>query len=166
MNRVSAREDLLPWYRQFWPWFLIALPATVVVAGITTVVLANRHADDLVVGDYYKTGLAINQKLEKRDRAQAMGISAALEFTNNTVLVALKGTADPNVLLLRLSHPLEADQDFTVTLNRAPQGRYLGPLAHPVGARWHWVLSNPDDDQWQLDGVLEAGNFSPVVLAD
>ena len=26
--------ESIPWYRQFWPWFLIALPATVVVAGL------------------------------------------------------------------------------------------------------------------------------------
>ncbi len=30
---------ITPWYKQFWPWFLIALPASVVVASLITVTL-------------------------------------------------------------------------------------------------------------------------------
>ena len=43
---------MLPWYKQFWPWFLILLPGTAVVATLYTVVIANQYADDLVVDDY------------------------------------------------------------------------------------------------------------------
>lgn len=43
-----------PWYKQFWPWFLIILPATVVVACITTFVLFVENDVDLVAEDYYK----------------------------------------------------------------------------------------------------------------
>ncbi|MEQ8516343.1 MAG: FixH family protein, partial [Chromatocurvus sp.] len=43
-----------PWYRQFWPWFLIVLPGTVVVASIATLIIAVRGSDDLVVDEYYK----------------------------------------------------------------------------------------------------------------
>ena len=59
--------DSQPWYRQFWPWFLIALPATVVVAGLTTWWIAAHKADSLVVDDYYKEGLAINRQLRKQN---------------------------------------------------------------------------------------------------
>ena len=51
MNKPLPREDSEPWYRQFWPWFIFSLPAAVVVAGITTVVIANRGADDLALRD-------------------------------------------------------------------------------------------------------------------
>ena len=43
------REDTKPWYRQFWPWFIIALPASSVVAGITTFWIAMQTTDSLVV---------------------------------------------------------------------------------------------------------------------
>lgn len=128
------------------------------------VIIANQHADDLVVGDYYKTGLAINERLEKRERADAMGISADLAFTATNVTLTLAGETNPNTLTLRLSHPLEADQDFTVTLNRAPQGRYFGLLQHPVQPRWHWALHSSDDTQWQLDGVLAPANFVSATV--
>jgi len=40
-----------PWYRQFWPWFIIALPASVVVASFFTLWLAISNPDPLVVDD-------------------------------------------------------------------------------------------------------------------
>jgi len=39
----------IPWYRQFWPWFLIALPASAVIAGMYTLYLAVTHPDPLVI---------------------------------------------------------------------------------------------------------------------
>ena len=50
-----------PWYRDPWPWILMAGPAAVVVAGAITLWIAFASADGLVAGDYYKQGLAINQ---------------------------------------------------------------------------------------------------------
>ena len=41
MKPALPGTDLLPWYRQFWPWFLIALPGTVVVAAIGTLVIGS-----------------------------------------------------------------------------------------------------------------------------
>ena len=40
-----------PWYKQFWPWFIIALPASVVVASFFTLWLAISNPDQLVVDD-------------------------------------------------------------------------------------------------------------------
>ena len=42
-----------PWYREPWPWIIMAGPATVVVAGVATAVIAFRGADGLVADDYY-----------------------------------------------------------------------------------------------------------------
>ena len=44
MNQSAS----LPWYKQFWPWFLIALPASAVIASLYTVSLAVRTTDSLV----------------------------------------------------------------------------------------------------------------------
>ncbi|HEY2774647.1 MAG TPA: FixH family protein [Candidatus Binatia bacterium] len=38
-------RDPRPWYRQFWPWFLVALPAASVILSISTLIVAIRHAD-------------------------------------------------------------------------------------------------------------------------
>lgn len=42
------RTDTKPWHRQFWPWFLIAIPALSVVASFATLAIAIRNADDVV----------------------------------------------------------------------------------------------------------------------
>jgi hypothetical protein len=44
-----APEQLIPWYRQFWPWFIIALPAAAVIASFVSLWLAVTHPDPLVV---------------------------------------------------------------------------------------------------------------------
>lgn len=44
-------EQNLPWYRQFWPWFIIALLASSVVASFVSLWLAISHPDPLVVSD-------------------------------------------------------------------------------------------------------------------
>ena len=41
---TSARSST-PWYRQFWPWFLIALPLVSVIFSFVTLAIALRHAD-------------------------------------------------------------------------------------------------------------------------
>ena len=59
MRSKKPEAPVEPWYRQGWPWFLIALPATAVVAGIATLVIAAKTFDGMVVDDYYKEGQAI-----------------------------------------------------------------------------------------------------------
>lgn len=40
-----------PWYRQFWPWFIIALPAAAVAGGLLTLWIAMSNPDYLVVDE-------------------------------------------------------------------------------------------------------------------
>ena len=154
-----------PWYRQFWPWFIMALPASVVVAGLITFYIANRHADDLVVDDYYKEGLAINRQLAKKQRAADLGITAKLLIQEGTLRLWSTGPIHDPVLRLRLAHPMEADRDFQISLARRKDGSYSAPLAAPVAAHWHWILdsgeSSEENSEWRLDGSLNELNFEP-----
>lgn len=147
-------QDTQPWYRQFWPWFLIALPASVVVAALTTVYIANRGSDDLVVDEYYKDGLAINRQLEKKQRATQMGITASVHVRARSVEVRTSGPVTAQQLHLLLSHPLEADRDFEIALQPTGSGAFRGELPNPVAARWHWTLEDRGAAPWRLDGTL------------
>ncbi len=162
MNRRLPREDTQPWYRQFWPWFLILLPGSVVVAALTTVYIAHEGADDLVVDEYYKEGLAINRQLAKRERAESLGISAIPSFDGLDAQVTVVSAGGAPELSLRMSHPLEADRDFAITLVEASPGDYRGRLSHPVAERWHWTLELPSEQGkgWRLDGSVTAANLS------
>jgi hypothetical protein len=48
LSRMRVRTDTKSWYRQFWPWFLIALPATSVVFSFATLYIAVSGADEVV----------------------------------------------------------------------------------------------------------------------
>jgi len=48
INHIESATQQ-PWYRQFWPWFLIALPAAAVIAGFFTLYLAITHPDPLII---------------------------------------------------------------------------------------------------------------------
>jgi hypothetical protein len=153
-QRGPLEEDLKPWYRQFWPWFLIALPGSVVIAAFATLYIANRHADDLVVDEYYKDGLAINRQLERKQRAVQQGISASVYIDGDSAVVTTTGSVAAQALELRFSHPLEADRDFSTTVEDYGSGIYRGNLPMSVAPRWHWVLEGGGNDGWRIDGTL------------
>ena len=164
MKPAFPGGDTQPWYRQFWPWFLILLPATVVVASLYTMYLASSGADDLVVDDYYKDGLAINRQLEKKQRGEALGVSADLAFSDELVTVQVTGPVDVAELDLLLSHPLEADRDFSVELTRTGPGEYRGALAAAVAPRWHWTLESPGPGAWRLDGSVASRDIGNAAI--
>lgn len=144
-----------PWYRQFWPWFLIALPGAVVIASFYMLYLATSHSDDLVIDDYYKEGLAINRQLEMQQNASELSLQAGLAIGSRQVTVHLQGQPAGETLELLLSHPLEADRDLQLQLQQVAPGVYLAPLPRAVGERWHWRLSGSSaGTAWRLDGVI------------
>lgn len=49
MNSETTQEK--PWFKQFWPWFIMFIPACGVVAGITTVIIANSHPPQITQDD-------------------------------------------------------------------------------------------------------------------
>lgn len=156
-----------PWYRQAWPWFLIALPATAVVAGIATAVLAVRGFDGPVAADYYRQGLAINEEVARAQLARELGLRARIELAGtadgNRVRVEIDAQRDmpPEAAVrLRLVHPGRPGEDRTAVLSRRdvdPDNRravfegslqavapsdYSGPVA------WQVIL---ESREWRID---------------
>jgi hypothetical protein len=169
MNPGSNLTDK-PWYQQFWPWFLISLPAAAVIAGISTVFIAMSGKDSIVVDDYYKKGLAINRVIEEQEMAASMGLSANAKYTSDTGELALTVKSDSafkeKTLGLKLVHPTLADLDRHVLLHRDAQGVFKASLKGLHTGRWRVILE-PGDKRWRLDGhVVVPGSewhFRPNV---
>ena len=66
-----------PWYKEPWPWLLMAGPAAVIVAGVVTTWIAFATADSLVEEDYYRRGLTINERLACEGAAARAGAGEA-----------------------------------------------------------------------------------------
>ncbi|UTW45342.1 FixH family protein [bacterium SCSIO 12696] len=163
--------DTKPWYRQFWPWLIISLPATVVVAGISMIQLANRTADDMVVDNYYKDGKAINQRLEQDVQAAELNMLAEMSFNfdSGMVNVSLSGDELPESLQLKLLHPMEADNDRNIALQRLSANSYRGELDQRLKHRYLLRLLPPQADEqtlpkWRLNGEIDFDRSQGTVL--
>ena len=117
------------------------------------------HADDLVVDEYYKTGLAINQRIEKQRAAVRRGVSAELTLLGRQLQVRTRGAIDTTALRLQFSHPLEAEHDFEVHLQATAPGLYVSTLPGTPAPNWHWTLDAGADGDWRLSGSLSTANF-------
>ena len=101
---MTLRNDGKPWYKETWPWILMAGPATVIVAGFVTLWLAIVSYDGLVTDDYYKQGLAINQRLQRDHYASDLGLRADFMRSGQQVrlmLTAERDAALPEALTLK-----------------------------------------------------------------
>ena len=166
---TASVPDPKPWFRQFWPWFLIALPATAVVAGITTLFIAMHDPDGLVADDYYKAGLAINRVLQKEHAAHRLGIEGdgRLDLTTGDLFLDLKGQFDiARGATLRLVHATRAHHDQSLEMKPVGAGRLAAQLRErlPPGS---WTLSlEPADGAWRVTGrTLVDGNGGSLALS-
>jgi len=156
MQRIH--EDTTPWYRQFWPWFLIALPASVVVAGIGMVVIAFRSPVSLVVDDYYKEGLAINRDLSSRTYAESLNLNASIRLQPGLLQVDLNQAGSEN-LALRLIHSTDSSLDRKFSLIRQGDRRFSAEI-QSLSGRYRLEL------QGQLNGTpWSMMTNSPVVFS-
>ncbi|GIX31163.1 MAG: hypothetical protein KatS3mg124_1635 [Porticoccaceae bacterium] len=153
------------WYRQFWPWFLIALPASAVVAGLVTVAIAFRHADSLVDDDYYQAGLAINRTLARDRRAAELGLAARVALREaGRVEVVLAGAVAPAALELHFVHPFDAGGDRVVQLIREADGVYRGAAGPLAGPRYRLRLEPLGGGPWRLTGRLDSARAAGAEL--
>ena len=151
--RSSSPGNSQAWYREPWPWILIAGPLAVVIACMATTVIAVRSDDGVVAGDYYKRGLLVNQRLPK-DGAVTPHFAAMLALGTGGEIEVRPEAGDPpgDFLRVTLHHPASGTRE-TVTLRRAGGGAFAGALAEPRAGRW-------------IVGVESAGWMLPTTIVE
>ncbi len=164
---AAVAHPPVPWYRQRWPWLLMAGPAIVVVAGFVTLWLAIASNDGLVADDYYKRGLGINRTLERSERAAALGLEAIVDLdASGAAQVVLTATvpgieAAPALVRLLLLHPTRAGADRRIDLARGPDGVYRGSAGVLPAGRWRVGV---ETDDWRLPTVEIEGALRAVRI--
>jgi len=157
------REDTKPWYRQFWPWFIIALPASSVVAGLATLWISMHTTDSLVMSSEDGVQAAAARDAAAENAAARLGLGAALEIdvTSGAVRAVLdRGMLDrlPDMLQLDMTHPAFAERDLSITLHRAMPDAAGNPLwsGHfAVVPEGRYYLALREDDVWRLATVWD-----------
>ena len=150
MNEDARKVTLtpVPWYREPWPWILMAGPAAVIVAGAITFWLALESADGLVADDYYKRGLAINQNLGLQEQAARRGIDAGVKLAHGVLRVSLSGAA-PEALFAQLVHATRPGHDRKLRLAPVAPGVYEADLLPLPPGRWRLILEDPRRE-WRI----------------
>lgn len=158
-----------PWYKQFWPWFLIGLLLTSVAVSSTFAVLSIRTADGLVVQeDYYEHGKAINVVLAKQERARELNLSAKLTIDPYTsdIVIDLSGDDIPEVLYFDLIFPTQDDRDQSFVLEHVRNGRFIAQ--GPDNLRYRWYLQiqpSKENADWRLIGEGTFPSEETVMLS-
>ncbi len=152
MNEINPQPSTR-WYRQFWPWFVIALLLWGITSSLITLTFAVRNPPEMMTGDYAKLGKALVDTHVRADRAEALGLSGAIELDSQQWVLRL--TADQPAaldaqLLLIAQHPTDADQDRSMLLIRddsAINAIYRAE-AQRIPVRGRLIVSNVSQDWW------------------
>lgn len=148
-------ELIKPWYKQFWPWFLISILLSSVAFGTTYAIFSIKYYDGVIEEDYYEHGKEINMVLAKQERARELGLEGDLrvDALTSDIVLDLEGERRPDVLQLKLIFPTENDRDQTFTLEHVREGRYITQGPDNLQYRWYLQLQPvADDPEWRLVG--------------
>lgn len=155
-----------PWYRQPWPWLLMAGPLAAVIGGVVTAWIAVTHQDGLVVDDYYRQGLAINRTMDRERAAGRLGVTGQMIVSDDgrRVRVLVAGLEPvPATLSLRLIHSTVTGMDRDVRLARTTGGWFEGDLGAVNAGKWTVLLEDASAG-WRVSGRWLAGSGSPADL--
>lgn len=155
-----------PWYREPWPWILMAGPAAVIVAAVFSAYLAISTSDGLIADDYYKQGLAVNKTIASSEYARKHGLSVGLRIIEGGFAMKLsardKAFASPKSLVVTLSHPTRAGMDQTSTFELTGDS-YVGKLRLPASG--HWIVLIEDEPKtWRLLGNVVLPTSGETVI--
>jgi hypothetical protein len=157
--------EKLPWYKQFWPWFLIIVPLTSMILSFTMLHLAFNGEDSLVQDDYYNQGRAINLDLHKIEQARLREIETQIQFNNGVVeLDVIKGNVgDGSALTLDFFHSTQSFKDFQVILLKDASGLYRGSFEQVIDGKWRISL-HPHDESWKIQQVVYLPQRKALIL--
>lgn len=160
INVTSTSPDVTPvrWYREAYVWLVILFPVLSIIMGITILTLSIKSFDGMVVDDYYKQGMIINEVLARDDKARESGLNARIdwEVASDTIQVELSADSGfnyPAELKAAFMHATRGGLDVTVELDRIGEQSYLATAPGLAPGRWHVEIAADDwrllEEHWQ-----------------
>jgi uncharacterized protein len=156
-----------PWYKQFWPWFIISMLALSVVLGLSLLTVSIIKGDSLVVDNYYDAGKGINTALDREKLAKQLQLTAVVKFDDESGIaeVALTGNSRPGQLTLSLISPTQPEKDRRIVMQPAEGNLYRGNMQDSVqGRRFVELIGQEGGKDWRLFEEETLATGTPVQL--
>jgi uncharacterized protein len=158
------QQDTKPWYKQLWPWLLIAIPVFTALKAIHTVILMQGNIPEMVVDDYYKKGQAINQQLALYREAELRNLTGNVLIAANQIIIRFNENKTlGETLQLTFYHPTMAIKDFELEAQRSGQLLYVATLPHALDGHWRLVVSD-SSKAWKLRASLVLPSTAEIQL--
>lgn len=162
---TTSNAAARPWFREPWPWILMGLPFTAVVACFITLSLAIHSDDGLVAENYYQQGLSINRALDRERFAANLQLEASFSLKAGQLHISLggrEGVKLPERVQVSFMNAGHASGDQVVMLVR--EGDALVATANRPGAgSWNVKIEDPEKS-WQLSGEIALAEGQPATL--
>lgn len=144
--------------RNLWPFALFTIPFAAVFVGVAMVSIAIAYPDDVVVDQYYKEGMAINERIADGEKAVELAIGAKILLDSSRIKADISGSVDS---LHKLNFHHVTDENLDVSLGLVKQGNYFVALEDSdIQARlaepgvWYVDLVGVEQD-WRLSKRLQ-----------
>ena len=152
------------WYKEPWAWLVFFLPLSAVIAGITTLIIANNNPVSLVTGDYYKKGKAINLELSKVKHAQKLGMKFNLNITDDQLHIIPTGIEKYFPLLnINFYHPTQEFKDIALVVTPDGNGHFRHQLEMPLEGKWKITISSFTND-WKIEQTIALPQTSAIEI--
>ena len=155
-----------PWYKQFYPWMIIAIPFLTVVGCIITITLAVTSPNALVKDNYYKEGLAINRDKQRLSQAEILNLQGFLRGSRDQLSLVLQGDLAewPDTLEMLFSHATQEDLDRYVTMQKVATGQYVSDWQQLPDGAWYYHLM-PADRSWEIRDRFTVSDVFQIRLS-
>ncbi len=142
------------WYLAgVWP-LVFFIPLATVVAGLSTVWIANYRPDPLVDGGDRPDIAAAHAAPAADEAARRLAVHGDLSVRDRSLTMTLSATGTlPRQLRVVLAHPQRETHDQVVIAERAPDGSYQASLDTLDTAAWY-VAVTPTDGRWRVVGQV------------
>jgi len=155
-----------PWYREPWPWVLIAIPGITILWSIFLILFSMEQHVSMVEDDYYDEGMGINRELSRDIKAANLDLTGKVSFTDGerlNILLESPGQRNWERLQVELTHATLGDRDQTTIAQRVGEGRYRARVQPLSDGRWYIDIRNTGND-WRLRGPLVTPLEQPLTL--
>ncbi|MCC4831859.1 FixH family protein [Shewanella sp. 10N.7] len=148
-------SDVQPWYKHFWPWFIVVLLLVVVIKSMVAMGIAIDNADSLVSDDYYKEGKAINMDLRKIKQAKNLGMQFLVEVDDHELKISQHGGPEYRAALqVSFIHPTLEDKDFRINATADGNGDFRIGLSEAISGPWNVRLQG-FDNSWRIQQRID-----------